>query len=64
MRILVAGYVGLKPDSGIWPLAAVNFGGIGKTAVLLEWRSILKNVMLPLEIVPNDFTMRRALSRA
>ena len=24
--------------------------------VLLEWRSILKNVMLPLEIVPNDLS--------
>ena len=24
--------------------------------VLLEWRSILKNVMLPLEIVPNSLS--------
>ena len=59
---LVAGL--LKPDSGtVWlqeekvtsPRATV--GMAFQNPVLLEWRSILKNVMLPLEIVPNDFVV-------
>ena len=34
-----------------------NFVGMAfQNPVLLEWRSILKNVMLPLEIVPNDLS--------
>ena len=54
---LVAGL--LKPDSGeVWlhgelvkgPRASV--GMAFQNPVLLEWRSILRNVMLPLEIVP------------
>lgn len=32
--------------------------------VLLEWRSILKNVMLPLEIVPNTLSAREKEERA
>jgi NitT/TauT family transport system ATP-binding protein len=32
--------------------------------VLLEWRSILKNVMLPLEIVPNDLSSSAREARA
>mgnify|MGYP002826319511 CR=1 FL=1 len=31
--------------------------------VLLEWRSILQNVLLPLEIVPNDLTQRQMETR-
>ena len=59
---LVAGL--LKPDSGtVWlqgekvtsPRATV--GMAFQNPVLLEWRSILKNVMLPLEIVSNDLNL-------
>ena len=32
--------------------------------VLLEWRSILKNVLLPLEIVPTDLSKQEAEERA
>ena len=32
--------------------------------VLLEWRSILKNVMLPLEIVPTKLSRRQQEDRA
>ncbi len=32
--------------------------------VLLEWRSILKNVLLPLEIVPNKLTSKERIERA
>ena len=55
---LVAGL--MKPDAGdVWlqgervtsPRATV--GMAFQNPVLLEWRSILKNVMLPLEIVPS-----------
>ena len=31
--------------------------------VLLEWRSILENVLLPLEIVPNDLTQKQMETR-
>ena len=31
--------------------------------VLLEWRSILRNVLLPLEIVPNDLTQKQMETR-
>ena len=58
---LVAGL--LKPNSGsIWlqgqkVLSPRNIVGMAfQNPVLLEWRSILKNVMLPLEIVPNSLS--------
>ena len=66
---LVAGL--LKPDSGtVWlqgekvtsPRATV--GMAFQNPVLLEWRSILKNVMLPLEIVPNDLNQAARETRA
>ena len=66
---LVAGL--LKPDSGtVWlqgekvtsPRATV--GMAFQNPVLLEWRSILKNVMLPLEIVPNDLNQVARETRA
>ena len=68
---LVAGL--LKPDSGsIWlqgqkVLSPRNIVGMAfQNPVLLEWRSILKNVMLPLEIVPNSLghTNREERARA
>ena len=61
----------LKPDSGtVWlqgekvtsPRATV--GMAFQNPVLLEWRSILKNVMLPLEIVPNDLNQAARETRA
>ena len=66
---LVAGL--LKPDEGtVWlqgkqvtsPRATV--GMAFQNPVLLEWRSILKNVMLPLEIVPNDLSSSAREARA
>tara|TARA_B100000963_G_scaffold360770_1_gene392987 strand:- start:977 stop:1828 length:852 start_codon:yes stop_codon:yes gene_type:complete len=66
---LVAGL--LKPDKGtVWlqgekvnsPRA--NVGMAFQNPVLLEWRSILKNVMLPLEIVPNDLNQAAREKRA
>lgn len=66
---LVAGL--LKPDQGtVWlqgeqvnsPRATV--GMAFQNPVLLEWRSILKNVMLPLEIVPNDLGQAAREKRA
>ena len=66
---LVAGL--LKPDIGsVWlqggkvtsPRATV--GMACQNPVLLEWRSILKNVMLPLEIVPNDLNQATREKRA
>ena len=60
---LVAGL--MKPDTGeVWlhgeqvksPRSTV--GMAFQNPVLLEWRSILKNVMLPLEIVPNKLSLR------
>ena len=66
---LVAGL--LKPDEGsVWlqgkevtsPRSTV--GMAFQNPVLLEWRSILKNVMLPLEIVPNDLSASDREARA
>lgn len=66
---LVAGL--LKPDEGtVWlqgkqvtsPRATV--GMAFQNPVLLEWRSILANVMLPLEIVPNDLSASAREARA
>ena len=69
MTRLVAGL--LKPDEGkVWlqgkevtsPRATV--GMAFQNPVLLEWRSILKNVMLPLEIVPNNLDQAAREARA
>ena len=66
---LIAGL--MKPDSGeVWlhgqqvtsPRASV--GMAFQNPVLLEWRSILKNIMLPLEIVPTDLTKAQQEERA
>ncbi|MEM1360190.1 MAG: ABC transporter ATP-binding protein [Pseudomonadota bacterium] len=66
---LIAGL--MFPDGGqVWlggemvtsPRATV--GMAFQNPVLLEWRSILKNVMLPLEIVPNDLSKRQQQERA
>ena len=66
---LVAGL--LQADEGsVWlqdqkvtsprPVVGMAF----QNPVLLEWRSILKNVMLPLEIVPNNLNMSEREARA
>ncbi|GGD40194.1 ABC transporter ATP-binding protein [Sinisalibacter lacisalsi] len=61
----------MKPDEGkvmlhgevvTGPRATV--GMAFQNPVLLEWRSILKNVMLPLEIVPNTLTKAEREERA
>ncbi len=66
---LIAGL--MKPDEGeVWlhgervvsPRATV--GMAFQNPVLLEWRSILKNVMLPLEIVAGNMPKRERESRA
>ncbi|MFT6224384.1 MAG: NitT/TauT family transport system ATP-binding protein [Paracoccaceae bacterium] len=66
---LIAGL--MKPDEGeVWlhgeqvksPRSTV--GMAFQNPVLLEWRSILKNVILPLEIVPNTLTTREKEERA
>ncbi len=66
---LIAGL--MKPDSGeVWldgqqvtsPRATV--GMAFQNPVLLEWRSILKNIMLPLEIVPTKLTKAQQEERA
>lgn len=66
---LIAGL--MHPDEGqVWlggalvksPRATV--GMAFQNPVLLEWRSILKNVMLPLEIVPNALSGREREDRA
>jgi len=66
---LVAGL--MSPDEGeIWlhgervlsPRSTV--GMAFQNPVLLEWRSILKNVMLPLEIVPTKLSKEQQESRA
>lgn len=66
---LVAGL--LKPNSGsVWldgekvttPRASV--GMAFQNPVLLEWRSIIKNIMLPLEIVPTKLSKAEQLDRA
>ena len=66
---LIAGL--MKPDEGeVWlhgervksPRATV--GMAFQNPVLLEWRTILKNVMLPLEIVPTKLTKKEQEERA
>jgi NitT/TauT family transport system ATP-binding protein len=66
---LIAGL--MKPDSGeVWlhgkkvtsPRATV--GMAFQNPVLLEWRSIIKNVMLPLEIVPTRLNKKEQEDRA
>ena len=66
---LIAGL--MKPDQGeVWlhgarvtsPRATV--GMAFQNPVLLEWRTILKNVLLPLEIVPTKLTKAQAEERA
>ncbi|GGB05284.1 ABC transporter ATP-binding protein [Allosediminivita pacifica] len=66
---LVAGL--LKPDEGeVWlhgekvksPRSTV--GMAFQNPVMLEWRTILQNVMLPLEIVPTKMTRRQKEDRA
>ena len=66
---LIAGL--LKPDSGsIWlqgqrVLSPRNVVGMAfQNPVLLEWRNILKNVVLPLEIVPNSISPANREERA
>ena len=66
---LIAGL--MIPDKGeVWlhdervksPRSTV--GMAFQNPVLLEWRSILKNVMLPLEIVPTKLTRKQQVERA
>ncbi|WP_417249687.1 ABC transporter ATP-binding protein [Celeribacter sp.] len=66
---LVAGL--MKPDAGeVWlhgekvtsPRATV--GMAFQNPVLLEWRTIRENVILPLEIVPNKMTRKQKTDRA
>jgi len=66
---LVAGL--MRPDEGeVWLHGAkVNsprstVGMAFQNPVLLEWRSILKNVLLPLEIVPTTLSKNEAEDRA
>ena len=66
---LVAGL--MKPDFGdVWlkgePVTSPRdiVGMAFQNPVLLEWRSILKNVMLPLEIVPNSLSLGAREERA
>ncbi len=66
---LIAGL--LRPDSGeVWLHGAPVTGprsSVGmafQNPVLLEWRSILKNVMLPLEIVPSKLSKAQGEERA
>ncbi len=66
---LIAGL--MKPDEGeVWlhgervtsPRSTV--GMAFQNPVLLEWRTILDNVLLPLEIVPNSMSKRQKQDRA
>jgi NitT/TauT family transport system ATP-binding protein len=66
---LIAGL--MRPDEGkVWlggkevtsPRSTV--GMAFQNPVLLEWRSILRNVMLPLEIVPNKLSQSQREARA
>ena len=66
---LIAGL--LKPDAGsvvvngqVVTSPRSNVGMAFQNPVLLEWRSILKNVMLPLEIVPGGLRGKAAEDRA
>ena len=66
---LIAGL--MKPDSGeVWLHGEIvrsprsTVGMAFQNPVLLEWRSILKNVMLPLEIVPTKLSGRQQEDRA
>ena len=66
---LVAGL--LKPDQGDIMLHGEKVTGPRATVgmafqnpVLLEWRSIIENVVLPLEIVPNDLSRSDRNARA
>ena len=61
----------LKPDEGrvmlhgeIVTRPRATVGMAFQNPVLLEWRSILQNVMLPLEIVPNKLTRAEKEARA
>lgn len=66
---LVAGL--MKPDAGeVWLHGEIvksprsTVGMAFQNPVLLEWRTILKNVLLPLEIVPHKMTKTEAEDRA
>ena len=66
---LIAGL--LKPDAGeVWLHGEIvktprsTVGMAFQNPVLLEWRSILKNVMLPLEIVPTKLSKQEGEARA
>ena len=61
----------LQPDEGEIFLSGEKIaeprptvGMAFQNPVLLEWRSILKNVMLPLEIVPNNLSLEDKKQRA
>jgi NitT/TauT family transport system ATP-binding protein len=61
----------MKPDAGKVMLHGEIVTGPRSTVgmafqnpVLLEWRTILQNVMLPLEIVPNTLTKAERIDRA
>jgi NitT/TauT family transport system ATP-binding protein len=61
----------MKPDIGAVMMHGEAVTGPRNTVgmafqnpVMLEWRSILKNVMLPLEIVPNRLTKAERIDRA
>ena len=55
-RVMLHGEVVLKPRSTV--------GMAFQNPVLLEWRSILQNVILPLEIVPNTLSKAEKEARA
>ncbi|MCY4306466.1 MAG: ABC transporter ATP-binding protein [Aestuariivita sp.] len=66
---LIAGL--MKPNSGeVWLHGEIvtsprsSVGMAFQNPVLLEWRSILKNVLLPIEIVPKKMTRSEAEDRA
>lgn len=66
---LIAGL--MKPDTGLVRLHGeevtsprATVGMAFQNPVLLEWRSILKNVMLPLEIVPTTLSRSEKEARA
>jgi len=66
---LIAGL--LKPDEGeVWLHGALvkgprsTVGMAFQNPVLLEWRSILDNIILPLEIVPTKLSRKQQVERA